>query len=208
MSPFGTPRRFAALPKFGSDRSEADMKTSWRTSEGDGVAHTVGAVTALLEREDYTRVAWYVAFTHPRAGGAYDSHHRMAGIAGCTRRRGCRVAARGTRARALPASMNDHSASLCQCSSRTPTGSLGRVLRSKRTGKTYARSEPYRFGNIHSTCLWRDIERGDAVREQENERGDDQGRQGPQFLEIRPDGCTRRPIAPCEFTSKNWCPLA
>jgi hypothetical protein len=68
MSPFGTPRRFAALPKFGSDRSEADMKTSWRTSEGDGVAHTVGAVTALLEREDYTRVAWYRCLYAPSHG--------------------------------------------------------------------------------------------------------------------------------------------
>ena len=38
--------------------------------------------------------------------------------------------------------------------------SFSRVLRSKRTGKTYARSDPYRFlpqrsfGSIHSTCLW------------------------------------------------------
>ena len=30
-------------------------------------------------------------------GRAYDSHHRTAGIAGCTRRRGSRVAARGAR---------------------------------------------------------------------------------------------------------------
>jgi len=43
------------------------MKTSWRTSEGGGVAHTVGAVTALLEREDYTRVAWYPSLYAPRA---------------------------------------------------------------------------------------------------------------------------------------------
>src|SRR5262249_33398325 len=34
----------------------------------------------------------------PRTGGAYDSHHRTAGIAGRTRRRGCGVAARGARA--------------------------------------------------------------------------------------------------------------
>src|SRR5262249_15927567 len=68
MSPFGTPRRFAVLPKFGNDRSEADMKTSWRTSEGDGVAHTVGAVTALLEREDYTRAAWYRYLYAPSRG--------------------------------------------------------------------------------------------------------------------------------------------
>src|SRR5262245_61923635 len=36
-----------------------------------------------------------VAFMHPRTGGAHDSHHRTAGIAGRTWRRGCRVAARG-----------------------------------------------------------------------------------------------------------------
>src|SRR6516164_2651520 len=34
----------------------------------------------------------------PRTGGAYDSRHRTAGIAGRTRRRGGRVAARGARA--------------------------------------------------------------------------------------------------------------
>ena len=38
-----------------------------------------------------------VAFTHPRAGGAYDSHHRTAEIACRTRRRDG-VAARGARA--------------------------------------------------------------------------------------------------------------
>jgi len=47
---------------------KADMKTSWRTSEGGGVAHTVGAVTALLEREDYTRVAWYRCLYAPSRG--------------------------------------------------------------------------------------------------------------------------------------------
>src|SRR5262245_22737873 len=36
----------------------------------------------------------------PRAGGAHDSHHRTAGIAGRTRRRGCHMAARGARAAA------------------------------------------------------------------------------------------------------------
>src|SRR5262249_51816428 len=41
-----------------------------------------------------------VAFTHPRTGGAYDSHHRTAGIAGRTRRHGSSVAARGGRAAA------------------------------------------------------------------------------------------------------------
>ena len=31
---------------------------------------------------------WYRSFYAPRTGGAYDSHHRTAGIAGCNRRRG------------------------------------------------------------------------------------------------------------------------
>src|SRR5262245_55425739 len=41
-----------------------------------------------------------VAFTHPRTGGAHDSHHWTAGIAGRTRRRGCLLAARGAGAAA------------------------------------------------------------------------------------------------------------
>src|ERR1700757_3798433 len=52
----------------------------------------------LLERDDCTLVAWYPCIYAPRAGGAYDSHHRRRGITGRTRRRGCRVAARGARA--------------------------------------------------------------------------------------------------------------
>src|SRR5262245_61684215 len=46
---------------------------------------------------DSTLVAWYRSLYAPRTGGAYDSHHRTAGIAGRTRRRG-RVAVRGARA--------------------------------------------------------------------------------------------------------------
>src|SRR5262245_16161877 len=53
-----------------------------------------------LEREDGTLVAWYRSVYAPRTGGVYDSHYRTAGIAGRTRRRGGRVAARGTRAAA------------------------------------------------------------------------------------------------------------
>src|SRR5215831_1402033 len=56
--------------------------------------------SCLLEREDCTLVAWYPSLYAPRAGGAYDSHHRTAGIAGCTRQRGSDVAARGARAAA------------------------------------------------------------------------------------------------------------
>src|SRR5262245_32247686 len=37
---------------------------------------------------DSTLVAWYRSFYAPRTGGAYDSHHRTAGIAGRARRRG------------------------------------------------------------------------------------------------------------------------
>src|SRR6516164_9864276 len=61
---------------------------------------------ALLGREDCTLVAWYRSIYAPRTGGAYDSHHRTAGIAGCTRRRGGHVAARGGRAAARQAA--DH----------------------------------------------------------------------------------------------------
>src|SRR5262249_12890068 len=45
---------------------------------------------------DSTLVAWYPSPYAPRTGGAYDSHHRTAGIAVCTRRSGGRVAAHGT----------------------------------------------------------------------------------------------------------------
>src|SRR5262249_23735301 len=54
----------------------------------------VEATGALLQRQDCTLVTWYSSLYAPRTGGAYDSHHRTAGIAGYTRRRGS-VAARG-----------------------------------------------------------------------------------------------------------------
>src|SRR5262249_29943283 len=44
---------------------------------------------------DCTFVAWYRCLYAPRTGGAYDSHHRTAGIAGRARRRSSGVAARG-----------------------------------------------------------------------------------------------------------------
>src|SRR5262249_9023045 len=49
------------------------------------------------DREDCTPMVWYRSLYAPRTGGAYDSHHRTAGIAGCTWRRGDRVAARARR---------------------------------------------------------------------------------------------------------------
>src|SRR5262245_8784799 len=48
---------------------------------------------------DSTLVAWYRSIYAPRMGGAYESHHRTAEIAGHARRR-CGVAARGARAAA------------------------------------------------------------------------------------------------------------
>jgi putative tryptophan/tyrosine transport system substrate-binding protein len=47
---------------------------------------------------DSTLVACYRSLYAPRTGGAYDSHHRTAGIAGRSRRRCGGVAARGARA--------------------------------------------------------------------------------------------------------------
>src|SRR5262245_65957415 len=53
------------------------------------------SILPLLEREDYTPMACYRSLYAPRTGGAYDSHHRTAGIDGRTRRCGGGLAARG-----------------------------------------------------------------------------------------------------------------
>src|SRR5215469_18699092 len=55
------------------------------TSEEAGRQHTRGVVPFRYS---------------PRTGGAYDGHHRTAGVAGCTRRHSGGVAARGARAAA------------------------------------------------------------------------------------------------------------
>src|SRR6516165_3017263 len=71
--------------------------------EGVAVAafHDRGQVRCIeLAGGELGRRACIVFFYAPRTGGAYGSHHRTAGIAGRTRRRGCRVAARGARAAA------------------------------------------------------------------------------------------------------------
>src|SRR5215471_12733121 len=62
------------------------------------------SIPALLEREDCTLVAWYRFLYAPRTGGAYDSHHGTAGIAGRTRRRRRCMASRGAGAAAGDAS--------------------------------------------------------------------------------------------------------
>src|SRR5262245_23920476 len=65
----------------------------------------VEATSILPSLNGKTARSWrgILPFTHLRTGGAYDSHHRTAGIAGCTRRRGGRVAARGAGAAASDA---------------------------------------------------------------------------------------------------------
>src|SRR6516164_4291144 len=69
----------------------------------------MASILPSLHREDRALVAWYLSLYAPRAGGAYDSHHRTAEIAGRTRRRGGCVAAHSTRA-AGGASAADRSA--------------------------------------------------------------------------------------------------
>src|SRR5215471_18632546 len=63
----------------------------------------VEATSILLSLNVKTVRSWrgIVAFTHLAREGAYDSHHRTAGIAGCTRRRGSGLAARGRRPQTL-----------------------------------------------------------------------------------------------------------
>src|SRR5215472_5260130 len=50
--------------------------------------------SCLLEREDCTPMVWYRFLYAPRTGGAYDGHHRTAGIAGRARRLAWPLAAR------------------------------------------------------------------------------------------------------------------
>src|SRR5262249_34256126 len=88
--------------------------------------------------KDSTLVAWYPFLYAPRAGGAYDSHHRTAGIAGRTRRRGGRLAARGARAAAGEAA--DHRA----LTTRAPPPA-GRIMTTSTTAVSTQR-EPELFG--------------------------------------------------------------
>src|SRR6516164_6782990 len=81
LAPRGTLKRGIAHP----ERTGATRRRSIRQERKRAYA--------LLG--DSTLVAWYHSLTHLATGGAYDSHHRTAGIAGCTRRRGGCVAARG-----------------------------------------------------------------------------------------------------------------
>src|SRR5215469_17040807 len=80
-------RPVACLLSLTASEPQADDRSGEATS-----------IPALLEPEDCALVAWYRYVYAPRTGGAYDSHHRTAGIAGLTGRRGCSVAARSARA--------------------------------------------------------------------------------------------------------------
>src|SRR5262249_35115830 len=88
-------RREGARPKINL------LKSSRTRGPGGAPLHYVpGARPARAgcrAVRDSTLVAWYRSIYAPRTGGAHDSHHRTAGIAGRTRRRGGGVAARGKR---------------------------------------------------------------------------------------------------------------
>src|SRR5262245_60841323 len=74
----------------------AAFTKSWRREYAEDRGETTRILPSLNVK---TARLWRGIFPPyaPRTGGAYDSHHRTAGIAGCTRRGGG-VAARGTRA--------------------------------------------------------------------------------------------------------------
>src|SRR5262249_563109 len=85
-SPEGAP--WVWTPAFGQQRDRTPTHGYAATREAAMVAFAKSwggnSGWNLLEREDDTLVAWYRSIYAPRTGGAYDSHHRTAGIAGCT----------------------------------------------------------------------------------------------------------------------------
>src|SRR5262249_32272503 len=94
------------------------------------------SATGCRAVRDSTLVAWYRCLDAPRTGGAYDSHHRTAGIAGRTRRRGGRVAARGARAAADPSHYWHLVAALRDDSSAEHPGFSARNAESRLFGRT------------------------------------------------------------------------
>src|SRR5262249_1977284 len=95
----GHTSRVARCPLSGANR-KTFTRSELTASEPAADDRGVEAHPALLERQDCTLAACYRSLYAPRTGGAYDSHHRTTGIAGCTGRRGSRVAARGAGAAA------------------------------------------------------------------------------------------------------------
>jgi hypothetical protein len=95
------PRSTASAPSHEHEQPSATRQHRYNDPASEPEAHDRGRSnqhSALLERQDCTLLAWYRSLYAPRTGGAYDGRHRTAEIAGCTRRRGSRVAARGARA--------------------------------------------------------------------------------------------------------------
>src|SRR5262249_43206766 len=100
----------ASLPKQSTEclilwAVNINAPTFMASRDHDRGGEHAAALTVLLGTRqvrcwDSTLAAWYRSLYAPRTGGAYDSHHRTAGIAGRTWRCGSRVAARGARAAA------------------------------------------------------------------------------------------------------------
>src|SRR5262249_15375974 len=85
------------MPAFVSTRPTACPKLNLLKSRRSARA-------ACRAVRDSTLVAWYRFLYAPRTGGAYDSHHRTAGIVDGARRHSGSVAARGAGAAAGGAS--------------------------------------------------------------------------------------------------------
>src|SRR5262249_52953555 len=88
-------------------RSQANERLTvgsvpWRVRPESASEVEATSISALLECEDRTLLVWYRSLTHLAREGAYDSHHRTAGVAGRTRRRGGRLAVRCGRAAVQP----------------------------------------------------------------------------------------------------------
>src|SRR5262249_33949765 len=79
---------------------EATLDTAARMRAARRLTAAMASILPSLNREDRALVACYRCIYAPRTGGAYESHHRTAGIAGRARRCGGRLAARGARAAA------------------------------------------------------------------------------------------------------------
>src|SRR5262245_11053546 len=92
-----TCRYWAGRVALRENRAPTHGLTAPRLSEASRPKSSLYEIRSRRVR-DSTLVAWYSCLYAPRTGGAYDSHHRTAGIPGRTRRRGGGVAARGASA--------------------------------------------------------------------------------------------------------------
>src|SRR5215831_4510962 len=122
-----------------------------------------------------------VTFTHPRTGGAHDSHHRTAGIARRARRRG-RLAARGARAAAGACRRGAGVATIATCpevyvslAEGAVVGCIPGQVRSARTaaGLTDRRARPQQEGvsNEDASCCRHSCDGDRSPRSGEGEAG-------------------------------------